>query len=90
MANFFENVDPETAAELDQLSRLLYELRGNLGAVLGAYGAADPAALLHQIESGAVSEHPAYEHYLSARILAETRETVRALLGERAKEANRT
>lgn len=89
MANFFENVDPQTAAELDQLSRLLYELREHSRAVLGAYGAADPVALLGQIESGAVGEHPAYEHYLSARILADTRESVRALLGERAKEANR-
>jgi len=89
MAHFFENLDPETAAELDQLSRLLYELREHLGSVLGAYGAADPAALLVQIESGAVAEHPAYEHYLSARILADTRDAARTLLGERAKEANR-
>lgn len=89
MAHFFENLDPETAAELDQLSRLLYELREHLGSVLAAYGAADPAALLVQIESGAVAEHPAYEHYLSARILADTRDAARTLLGERAKEANR-
>lgn len=88
MAHFFENLDPETAAELDQLSRLLYELRENLNAVLAAYGAADPAALLRRIENGEVDEHPAYEHYLSARILADTRDAARALLGERAKEAN--
>ena len=81
--------DPETAAELDQLSRLAYQLRENLNAVLAAYGAENPAALLAQIEGGTTAEHPAYEAYLSARILADTRESVRTLLGERAKEANR-
>ena len=89
MAHFFENLDPETAAELDQLSRLIYELREHLSTVLAAYGVDDPAALLRQIEGGAVDEHPAYEHYLSARILADTRDAARTLLGERAKEANR-
>ena len=90
MANFFENLDPETADELEQLSRLNYELRENRRALLGAYDADGDAALLRLIEDGAVAEHPAYEHFLAARILAETRETVRALLDERLKEVNRS
>ncbi|MHB1216066.1 MAG: hypothetical protein ACYCY9_13885 [Thiobacillus sp.] len=88
MANFFENLDPDAAAEIEQLSRLAYELRENRFAVLKPYGAEDEAALLQQIQTGAVDEHPAYEHYLAARVLADTRETVRAMLGERLKKAN--
>jgi hypothetical protein len=90
MSNFFENLEPETAAEVDQLSRLVYELRENRNTVLSPYGAEDEAALLQRIQDGAVAEHPAYEHYLAARILADTRETVRAVVAERLKEINRT
>lgn len=89
MANFFENIDPATADDIEQLSRLSYELRENARAILGAYGADGDAALLDLILDGAVAEHPAYEHVLAARILAETRETVRTLLDERLKEINR-
>ena len=79
-----------TATEIEQLSRLIYELRENRNAVLKHHGAEDEAALLQQIQTGEVAEHPAYEHYLAARILADTRETVRTVLAERLKEANQT
>ena len=86
MASFFENLDPDVAAELELLSRLTYELRENRNAILEPYGAEDEAALLQHIQSGTVAEHPAYEHYLAARILADTRETTRTVLAERLKE----
>ncbi|MHB0982057.1 MAG: hypothetical protein ACYC02_01600 [Thiobacillus sp.] len=89
MANFFENLDPDVATELQLLSRLLYELRENRNAVLKPYAVADEAALLQHIQSGALAEHPAYEHYLAARILADTRESARAQLGECLKQVNR-
>ncbi len=90
MTDFFENLDPDAATEIDQLSRLLYELRENRALVLMQHGAKDEADLLARIESGAVAEHPAYEHYLAARILHDTRETVREVLAERTQEVNRT
>lgn len=90
MTDFFDNLEPETAAEIDQLSRLIYELRENRNAVLRPYGTEDGEALLLKIQGGAVAEHPAYEHYLAARILADTREMVRAAVAERLKEINRT
>lgn len=89
MANFFANLPPDTAAAIDQLSRLHFELRENRRAVLQAHGVDSHAALLRQIEAGTVAEHPAYEHWLSARILEETRETVRELLGEQLQKARR-
>lgn len=89
MANFFENLAYDTAMELELLSKLIYELRENHHAVLQPYGATDAAALLQHIQDGAVAEHPAYEHYLAALILAETREAVRTVVTERLKEANR-
>ena len=90
MADFFDNLEPETAAEIDQLSRLIYELRENRNVVLRPYGAEEEAALLLKIQGGTVAEHPAYEHYLGARILADTRETVRAAVAERLREINQT
>lgn len=89
MANFFENLEHDAATELELLSKLIYELRENHNAVLKLYGAADEVALLQHIQDGAVAEHPAYEHYLAARILADTRETVRTVVAERLNEANR-
>ncbi|MHB1093892.1 hypothetical protein [Thiobacillus sp.] len=89
MPEFFETVPFETATEIEQLSRLAYELRENRKAILQFHNVADEAALLQKIQTGAVAEHPAYEHYLAARILADTRETARAALAERLKEANR-
>jgi hypothetical protein len=89
MANFFANIESERAAELEQLSQLIYELQDNRNALLRFHGAADEAALLRQIESGTVDEHPGYEHYLAARILDDTREAARALVGETLKEINR-
>lgn len=90
MSNFFENIDPDEAAEIDSLSKLAYELRENKQAVLKAYAAEDEAALLQQIRDGAVAEHPAYEQYLAARILDDTREMVRAVVSERLKKANQS
>ena len=90
MANFYENIEPSDATQLEQLSRLIYELRENRDAILSANGVADEAALLERIRTGEAAEHPAYEHYLSARILAETRETVRAVMTECLREARRT
>ncbi|NDP47692.1 MAG: hypothetical protein GZ085_04720 [Sulfuriferula multivorans] len=90
MSNFFENIDPDEAAEIDSLSKLAYEIRENKLTVLKAYAAEDEAALLQQIQDGAVAEHPAYEQYLAARILDDTREMVRALVSERLKKANQS
>ncbi len=88
MTDFFDNIDYETAVEVRQLSQLMYELRDNRNTVLEPYDAKDEAALLLKIQDNAVAEHPAYEHYLAARILEDTRETVRAVVSERLREAN--
>ena len=90
MPSFFENLEPDEAAEIEQLSKLVYELRENRNTVLNPYGAEDEAALLQKIQAGSVDEHPAYEHYLAARVLADTRATVRAIVGERLKKANQS
>jgi len=80
MDSFFTNLPFEKAAELAQLSQLMLELRNHRNAVLGHYDAPDEAALLARVEAAAVPEHPAYEHYLAARILADTRNAARATL----------
>ncbi|NMG45763.1 hypothetical protein GPA22_18765 [Aromatoleum toluvorans] len=90
MAKFYEDLEPTDAQQLEQLSRLVFELRENRDAILQANGASDEIELLERIYTGAVPEHPSYEHYLSARILADTRETVRAMMAECLKEIRRT
>ncbi|NMF91505.1 hypothetical protein [Aromatoleum petrolei] len=90
MASFYDDIEPNDAQQLEQLSRLIYELRENRGVILKSSGAADEIELLERIYNGQIPEHPAYEQYLSARILADTRETVRAMLSECLKEAGRT
>lgn len=89
MADFYDSFEPDDAVELEQLSRLIYELRENRDAILERYGVADEIALLEGIYTGKLPEHPTYEHYLGARILRDTRETVRALLAECLKEIGR-
>lgn len=90
MPEFFETVPFETATEIEQLARLVYELRENRQTILQFHQIADEAALLQKVQAGEVAEHPAYEHYLAVRILEDTREAARAALAERVKEANRT
>lgn len=87
--NFFEDLPHTEAVEIEQLSRLIYELREHRKGVLGLDGAADAAALLERIAQAAVPEHPAYEHYLAARILADLHATARAVLAERLRESGR-
>lgn len=77
MTRFFDKLPFETAAQMEQLSRLMYELRENRAQILAQYKVADEAALLERIRDGRIAEHPAYEHYLSARILAASRDAVR-------------
>lgn len=90
MVNFFKDLEHDRALEIERLSRLTFELRENRNAVLAPYGLVHEAALLDRITSGAVPEHPAYEHYLAARILDETRESARMLLSERLRGARRS
>jgi hypothetical protein len=87
--SFFDNLPHDQAAEIEQLSRLIYELREHRKDVLGLTGAADETALLERIGQAAVPEHPAYEHYLAARILADLHDTARAVLAERLLERGR-
>ncbi|HEY9380820.1 MAG TPA: DUF6516 family protein [Burkholderiales bacterium] len=80
MANFFDKLPFETAAGMEQLSRLMYELRDHRAQLLAQYEAADEAALLERIGDGRVAEHPAYEHYLGTCILTTSRDAVRTEL----------
>lgn len=82
MSEFFHNVPSEAVQQIDALSLLLYDLREDRKGLLAQYGAADEEKLLALIVAGEVGEHPAYEHYLAAKSLAHTRETIREQLRE--------
>ncbi|HSD59277.1 MAG TPA: hypothetical protein VLC55_00285 [Burkholderiales bacterium] len=89
MANLFEKLEPGDAQRVDRLAKLAFELRENRAALLRQHGADDEAELLERIRAGAVPEHPAYEHYLGARIISEAREALRAELGGLLQELNK-
>jgi hypothetical protein len=88
MEPIYEALPPDVAAEVQQLSRLVYESREHRRAVLEAAGAGSPEELLGRIVRAEVDEHPGYEHYLAARILGDTHELARSLMAQALKEAN--
>ncbi|TAH43878.1 MAG: hypothetical protein EYC67_14265 [Betaproteobacteria bacterium] len=89
MDPIYDRLPPEAAMQAQQLARLIYEARENRRQVLDAAGAPDEQTLLQRIADGDAAEHPAYEHYLAARILADTHQAARAALNELLQEANR-
>lgn len=80
MNNFFENVPYEAAHELEQLSRLAFELREQAKHLLQPYGAATAEALFERVRAGELPIHPAAEHAQSALALQEARAAVREQL----------
>lgn len=89
MDPIFDALPPDDALDLQRVTRLIYEAREHRRAVLAAMGAADEAELLARIAAGTIDEHPAYEHYLAARILADTHATAREAVASRLEEINR-
>jgi hypothetical protein len=89
MVDFFKDLDYETATEVEALTRLMYELRQNRNDLLDSCAVPDENALLEKICAGELDEHPAYEQYLAARILADTCATARLLVAEKLHEAQR-
>ena len=77
MTHFLEGISPEDADSVDRLTKLTYELRENRKRLLQAYGAIDETRIEEGIRNGSLEEHPAYEHYLSAKILEMARESIR-------------
>ena len=77
MKSYFEGLDHDDAELIESLARATYVLRENRKTLLEQHGVEDEQTLLDKITAGEIAEHPAYEHYLSARILAATCNTVR-------------
>jgi hypothetical protein len=71
-------LDTETLQSL--FARSSYQLRESRKALLARHGVDDEAALLELIRRQSVAPHPAYEDYLSARLLEQTRQQIRAEL----------
>ncbi|HJW55640.1 MAG TPA: hypothetical protein VJ577_10240 [Burkholderiaceae bacterium] len=79
-----ESQDAMNTEALEALyAKTLYTLRESRKTLLRRYSADSEAALLEKIRSGEVAEHPAYDHYLSALIIEQTRMEIRAQALER-------
>jgi len=87
MDPIYSTLPPADALEIEQIARLMYEVHTARDDVLARVGAADPEQALACISKGELPEHPAYEHYLSARILADLAIQVRADLAARIEES---
>lgn len=87
MDPFYSDISPNDAIEIEQLARLMYDLRSARDKLLAELGTRDAADLLERITSGELPEHPTYEHYLSLRILADLHGQVRSDLADRVKES---
>ena len=85
MNNFYDNLDPDDAVDIEQCSRLMYEIRSARDGLLAQLGAGDAPQALACIKSGELPEHPSYEQYLSVRILNALHADVRADLADRLK-----
>jgi len=77
MEDFFEGMDQDDAELINSLSRVAYELRENRKQLFEQHGVENEMTLLDKITAGEIPEHPAYEHYLSAGILAATQVVIR-------------
>lgn len=77
MAEFYQDLDPQVALGIERLARLAYELREARAGLLRYHDVADEAALLARIAGGQLPEHPAWEHYLAARIMEQARQAAR-------------
>lgn len=87
MDPFYRDLAPEDALEIEQLARLMYDLRSARDKLLADLGASDAAGLLARITSGELPEHPTYEQYLSLNILADLQGQVRSDLARIVQEA---
>lgn len=72
-------MDSENAEALQELyAKTAYMLRESRKEILKQYAVECETDLLEKIKNSEVNEHPAYDHYLSALILDQTRMQVRA------------
>lgn len=89
MDSIYDALPPDAATQVQLAARLIYETREHRRAVLDAVGAPDEETLLERIRRGDIAEHPAYEHYLAARILRATHDEARALVNATLTEVKR-
>ena len=82
--------DQDSSMEgLDALyAKTLYVLRESRKSLLKQYEVDDETALMEKIRCGGAGEHPAYEHYLSALIIEQTRQHLREEMMARFRGAN--
>lgn len=90
MDAMFRDLDIDTALEIEQLARLMFEVRNARQTLLANFGVATAEVLLERIESGEFALQPAYTHYLSACILDQLLNDIRSALASQAAVANGT
>lgn len=82
MSNFFSRIEASQAIALDGLSRLAFQAREARAGLLRFHGVEDESGLRARILDGRLAEHPAWEHYVGARVLTVTRESARAAMAK--------
>lgn len=81
--SFFERIPFEAARELEEWSRLAFELREACSEVLARYGVATPGELLALLERGEIADTAAAgSDYLAASFLVTAKEDARSAIAE--------
>lgn len=89
MKLFFAGMNAEQAVGIDLAAKAAFDMRENRKSLLQKHQVGNETELLEKIRSGALEEHPAYEDYLSAKILRDAYEGIRAELKEHLLEVNK-
>lgn len=82
---FFERIPFEAAQELEEWSRLAFELRESSKHLLAPYGVATPEELLALIARGAAPQPAANDDYLAACFLVTAKEEARRAMADAAR-----
>lgn len=88
--SFFERIPFEAARELEEWSRLAFELRERCREVLSPYGVATPEELLALLERGDLADAATVgSDYLAASFLVTAKEDARSAIAEAARALGR-
>ncbi len=90
MRAFFENVDPQAASAISDVSRRMFDLRERRKRLLADTGCSDADEILMSVREGSLPEHPGYDAWLALCLIGERERALHETLQWRCLIANGT
>lgn len=88
MKAFFERVDPRAASAMAEVSRRMFDLRERRKRLMAQVGCGDADDMLDAVRDGRLPEHPGYDAWLGACLMAERERALHEALQWRCHLAN--